>query len=65
MLDQLEGTQIENHLRGLREDASDVIGNYPLFPDGTCRFLVFDFDNHDNGADEHDYANMITAGLAR
>jgi superfamily II DNA or RNA helicase len=54
---KLEGTQIENHLRGLREDASDVIGIYPLFPDGTCRFLVFDFDNHDNGADEHDYAN--------
>ena len=27
------------------------------FSGGTCRFLVFDFDNHDNGADEHDYAN--------
>lgn len=54
---KLEGTQIENHLRGLRDDASDVIGVYPLFPDGTCRFLVYDFDNHGKGADEHDYAN--------
>lgn len=35
------------HLRGRREDCSDVIGLYPLFPDGTCWFLVFDFDNHD------------------
>ena len=23
-----------------------MIGLYPLFPDGTCWFLVFDFDNH-------------------
>lgn len=54
---KLEGIQIENHLRGLREDASDVVGVYPLFPDGTCRFLVFDFDNHDKGAEGQDYAN--------
>ena len=32
---KLEGTQIENHLRGIKDDASDVIGIYPLFPDGT------------------------------
>lgn len=54
---KLEGSQIEAHLRGTREDASDVIGIYPLFPDGTCRFLVFDFDNHDKGAEAQDYAN--------
>jgi len=54
---KLEGTQIENHLRGIKEDSSDVIGIYPLFPDGTCRFLVFDFDNHDKGAESQDYAN--------
>ena len=35
------------HLKGTKEDCSDVIGLYPLFPDGTCWFLVFDFDNHD------------------
>ena len=34
------------HLLGYREDGADVIGVYPLLPDGTCRFLVFDFDNH-------------------
>ncbi len=28
-----------------------------MFPDGTCRFLVFDFDNHDKDAEEHEYAN--------
>ena len=38
------------HLKGLKEDCSDVIGLYPLFPDGTCWFLVFDFDNHDEDA---------------
>ncbi len=31
-----------NHLFGYREDGADVIGIYPLLPDGTCRFLVFD-----------------------
>ncbi len=35
------------HLKGTKEDCSDVIGLYPLFPDRTCWFLVFDFANHD------------------
>ena len=30
---------------------------YPLLPDGTCRFLVFDFDNHEKGAEASDFAN--------
>ena len=34
------------HLLGTKEDGSDVIGVYPLLPNGTCRFIVFDFDNH-------------------
>jgi hypothetical protein len=34
------------HLRGKSYNASDVIGVYPLLTDGTSRFLVFDFDNH-------------------
>ncbi len=34
------------HLRGERIEATDVVGIYPLLPDETCRFLVFDFDNH-------------------
>ena len=45
------------HLRGLSYNASDVIGVYPLLPDGTCRFLVFDFDNHEKGAEKNDFAN--------
>ena len=48
---------ILKHLLGYKEDGSDVIGVYPLFPDGTCRFLVFDFDNHEKGAAQTDYAN--------
>lgn len=26
-------------------------------PDDTCRFIVFDFDNHEKGAEELDFAN--------
>ena len=48
---------ILNHLQGNAYSASDVIGVYPLLSNGTCRFMVFDFDNHDKGADEKDFAN--------
>ena len=48
---------IEKHLWGYREDGADVIGVYPLLPDGTCRFLVFDFDNHEKDAEKNDFAN--------
>lgn len=54
---KLGAYQIEAHLRGNKPDASDVIGVYPLFPDGTCRFLVFDFDYHGKDAAEQDFAN--------
>ncbi|MCD8225428.1 MAG: DEAD/DEAH box helicase family protein [Clostridiales bacterium] len=49
--------QIIAHLKGLSKEAEDVIGVYPLLPDDTCRFIVFDFDNHKDGADKYDYAN--------
>lgn len=49
--------EIMDHLEGNSYNASDVIGVYPLFPDGTCRFLVFDFDNHCKSAEEKDFAN--------
>lgn len=49
--------QVMEHLKGEKEDASDVIGVYPLLPDDTCRFIVFDFDNHEKGAEEKDFAN--------
>ena len=45
------------HLRGNSYAAKDVIGVYPLFSDGTCRFLVFDFDNHEKDAEKKDFAN--------
>ena len=47
---ELKVSIILQHLKGAKEDCSDVIGLYPLFPDGTCWFLVFDFDNHDEEA---------------
>ena len=50
--------KIVDHLAGYKEDGTDVIGVYPLLPDGTCRFLVFDFDNHEKGAETTDYANQ-------
>ena len=53
----LEAEQIMAHLRGEKPDGSDVIGIYPLFPDGTCRFLVFDFDNHEKVGEMSDFAN--------
>lgn len=49
--------QIMAHLKGASEDAADVIGIYPLSEDDTCRFLVFDFDNHEKNAEKHDFAN--------
>lgn len=50
--------QIIAHLKGNKEDGTDVIGVYPLFPDDTCRFIVFDFDNHEKDAQKHDFANV-------
>ena len=53
---------ILEHLKGTKEDCSDVIGLYPLFPDGTCWFLVFDFDNHDeNAAPSKDWEQEVDA----
>ena len=44
---KLEPKKIMDHLLGYRDDGADVLGIYPLLADGTCRFLVFDFDNHE------------------
>ena len=48
---ELKGRIILQHLQGLKEDCTDVVGLYPLYPDGKCWFLVFDFDNHDEEAE--------------
>lgn len=45
---KLDLSIIKNHLYGYKEDGSDVIGIYPLLQDNTCRFIVFDFDNHES-----------------
>ncbi len=55
---KLEKQQIMAHLKGDAEDATDVIGVYPLLEDGTCRFIVFDFDNHEKDAEKRDFANV-------
>ncbi len=55
---KLEKQQIIAHLKGVAEDATDVIGIYPLLEDGTCRFIVFDFDNHEKDAEKQDFANV-------
>lgn len=55
---QLNGNIIMNHLLGEKADGSDVIGLYPMFPDETCNFLVFDFDNHNDNTAREDYANV-------
>ncbi len=49
---ELKKEQIISHLRGDSEDATDVIGVFPLLPDDTCRFIVFDFDNHEKDAEK-------------
>ena len=54
---QLTKKEIQAHLEGRSYNASDVVGVYPLFPNCTCRFLVFDFDNHEKDAEKHDNAN--------
>ena len=54
---QLTKDDILMHLRGRSYNASDVIGVYPLLTEGTCRFLVYDFDNHEKGAEKKDFAN--------
>lgn len=54
---RLNISNILAHLRGTSYNASDVIGVYPLLSNGTCRFLVFDFDNHEKNAEKKDFAN--------
>ena len=55
---KLTPEKIISHLRRMKEDGSDVLGVYPLLADGTCRFFVFDFDNHEKGVEQTDFANV-------
>lgn len=54
---ELRKEQIIAHLKGTAEDGTDVIGIFPLLADNTCRFIVFDFDNHEKDAEKNDFAN--------
>lgn len=60
---QLTKADILAHLQGKSHNGSDVIGVYPLLKNGTCRFLVFDFDNHESGAGKNDFANTGDAWI--
>ncbi len=57
---ELTGQVLYEHLLGMKEDASDVVGLYPMFPDETVNFLVFDFDCHDDTVGGDDGANGDT-----
>ena len=61
---ELTGQVLYEHLIGAREDASDVIGLYPMFPDETVNFLVFDFDCHDDKIGGDDGANLDSEWMA-
>lgn len=62
---QLTIKDIRAHLQGRSYNGSDVIGVYPLLKNGTCRFLVFDFDNHEKGAEKKDFANTNEAWIEK
>lgn len=53
--------KIVEHLLGYKDDCSDVIGIYPLLKDMTCRFIVFDFDNHNDESDVDEWKAEINA----
>jgi hypothetical protein len=60
----LTGDVIYAHLMGVKEDCSDVVGLYPVWPDGTCNYLVFDFDDHVESSDSikwQEEANALRA----
>ena len=54
---KLDPMTVKKHLFGYKEDGSDVIGIYPLHENGTVRFIVYDFDNHEKGSEQTDFAN--------
>ena len=48
----VDANTIIKHLEG-----EITIGVYPMLSNETCRFLVFDFDNHTEGSAQTDFAN--------
>ncbi len=48
---------IKEHLMGEDLNGNDVVAIYPMLENNLCQLLVFDFDNHQKGAELTDYAN--------
>lgn len=49
---------IKAHLRGADPNGNDVVAIYPMLENNMCQLLVFDFDNHAQGAEQKDFANI-------
>lgn len=45
---QISLTEFIAHIRGEKENCSDVLGAYPMDSDEMCSFIVADFDNEDD-----------------
>lgn len=50
----LNSKVLMQHFKGEREDCTDVLGVYVMLKDNTCRFIVFDFDDHNGESDTPD-----------
>ncbi len=48
---------IRNHMTGEDPIGNDVVAIYPTLENNMCRLLVFDFDNHEKGSEQEDFAN--------
>ena len=58
----LNSSILMRHMTGSREDCKDVIGVYVMLKDDTCRFIVFDFDNHKEGLEaSNDWQEEVDA----
>ena len=47
----LNSKVLMQHFKGEREDCTDVLGVYVMLKENTCRFIVFDFDDHNGESD--------------
>lgn len=50
----LNSKVLMQHFKGEKEDCTDVLGLYVMLKGNTCRFIVFDFDDHNEKADNSD-----------
>ena len=49
---------IKAHMNGADPNGNDVVAIYPMLENNLCQLLVFDFDNHEKGAEQEDHANV-------